>query len=93
MLCLPLISISSHRITLSVLPALPIPAVEKPLSLASESWQVLTTTSIPTIHCRAGRAAIAKTLNAIPDHESKHRSCGIYQVAGILYLAGFLSLP
>src|SRR5512136_419205 len=92
MLCLPLLSIRVPRINIPVLPAASIPAAQKPPGLAAEPQRAFT----PDIPVAESAAPDVLTLPR-PSTQSRITSqtaprVSIYQVAGILYLAGFCIL-
>lgn len=83
MLCLPFFSIWAPRITIPVLPASSIPTAAKQPAFAAGHLQA------PTPGVTAARSAVPRPSTQRPPARPAAFRMNIYQVAGILYLAGF----
>lgn len=87
MLCLPFLSIWAPRIAIPILPASSIPAAQEPPGLAAERLQA----AAPNIPARDVLPLPKPSLQSRVTSQTASR-VNIYQIAGILYLAGFCVL-
>jgi TonB family protein len=92
MLCLPLFSIWAPRVAIRILPASSIPAARKPLSLAAERLQTVTSNLAGTGSAALGILPLPKRSTQPLTTNRPVRQMNVYQIAGILYLTGFCAL-